>query len=179
VTSPILVVTGPPGAGKSTVARMIAASSTDPSVHLHADDFWRHVVGGYIEPWLPEARHQNDAVTRAVFAAMVSFWSDGYAVVLDGVFGPWVAETLKAAVPSAAGVDYVILRPSLTVVTERVESRVGHELKDMAAVTHMHGQFTMIEPMYERHVLDTSTRTPAEIVAAVQDGRTRGIFRLA
>jgi adenylate kinase family enzyme len=34
----VLVVLGPPAAGKTTVASLIAARRS-PSVHLHADDF--------------------------------------------------------------------------------------------------------------------------------------------
>ena len=41
----VIVLAGPPGAGKSTVARLLA-DRRSPSVHLHCDDFWHYIVRG-------------------------------------------------------------------------------------------------------------------------------------
>lgn len=56
----ILILTGSPGAGKTTVAKSLATFSECPAVHLHADDFWRFIVKGVILPYLPAARRQNE-----------------------------------------------------------------------------------------------------------------------
>lgn len=46
------MLSGPPGAGKATVTRLLAAGRlASPCVHLHADDFWAGVVG----PWFVDA----------------------------------------------------------------------------------------------------------------------------
>jgi predicted kinase len=76
----VLVVTGPSGAGKTTVARLVAAAF-DSSVHIQADDFTSFVVNGWIEPWLRESVHQNHVLGGAV-AAAVAFAEGGYTVVL-------------------------------------------------------------------------------------------------
>lgn len=55
----VVVLTGPPGAGKSTVARVLADRFM-PSVHLHTDDFWHYIRRGWIAPYLPEA-HRHPA----------------------------------------------------------------------------------------------------------------------
>jgi hypothetical protein len=159
------------------VARLLA-ETYERSVHLHADDFFHHVVGGYVEPWLPEARAQNEAVMRAVFASFVSFWHDGYDVVLDGVVGPWFVPALLAAVPSEMSVDYVILLPELRVLHARVASREGHGFRDQAATEHMHGDFARERSAWQRHVLDTSETTPDEVLAQVRDRLDEGALRL-
>ncbi|WP_072475017.1 AAA family ATPase [Amycolatopsis australiensis] len=36
----LLILTGPPGAGKSTVARLVAEDAPRATVHLHTDSFY-------------------------------------------------------------------------------------------------------------------------------------------
>ena len=84
----LLVVTGPPGAGKSTVARILA-DAFDPSVLVQGDAFFAFLARGAIEPWLPESGPQNEVVVRAAAAATGRFVAGGYATVYDGVLGPW------------------------------------------------------------------------------------------
>ncbi|MBR9973850.1 ATP-binding protein [Magnetospirillum sulfuroxidans] len=39
----ILILTGPPGSGKTTTAQALAEESGSPKVHLHSDDFWHFI----------------------------------------------------------------------------------------------------------------------------------------
>jgi cytidylate kinase len=52
-----LIVTGPPGAGKSTVARALA-TRFDRSALVEGDAFFAFVASGAIPPWLPESQDQ-------------------------------------------------------------------------------------------------------------------------
>ena len=61
----LLVVTGPPGSGKSTAAR-IPADSFGRSVLVAGDAFFASLARGAIEPWLPEAGPQNEIVVRSM-----------------------------------------------------------------------------------------------------------------
>jgi hypothetical protein len=85
----ILILTGSPGAGKSTTARSLVAASGGPAVHLHADDFWHFIRKGAIPPYLPEANGQNEVVMAVVAQAAEGYARGGYFVVVDGVVGPW------------------------------------------------------------------------------------------
>ena len=107
----LLLITGPPGAGKSAVARLIV-ERFEPSVLVAGDEFFAFLARGALPPWLPEARAQNTVVTRAAASAAGRFVTGGY-----------------------------ILLPSLERCAARVARRQGHGFTDQAATQHMHEQF--------------------------------------
>jgi len=114
MAAPIVVVSGPSGAGKTTVARLVAAAF-ELSVHIRTDDFTPFVVNGRVDPWLPASAHQSDVLGGAVAAAGMQFAEGGYTVVLDG---HWFTEGLDglAQMGTRRGVPvhYAVLRVTPT-----------------------------------------------------------------
>ena len=146
----LLLITGPPGAGKSTVARAVA-DAFEPSVLVEGDAFFAFLARGAVAPWLPEANEQNETVTRAAAAATRHYVDGGFTTVYDGVVGAWFLPTFLAA----TGLDelhYVVLLPSVERCAERVATREGHGFTDEAATLKMHHEFTNAE-IDARHVM--------------------------
>jgi len=135
----LLVVTGPPGSGKSTVSEALA-DRWEPSVLVEGDAFFRFLRRGMIPPWLPEAHAQNDTTVRAAAAAAGGFAAGGMSVVYDGVIGPWFLPAF-ARLTGLDVIDYVVLLPPVEECLKRVETRTGHGFTDLDAARHMHDDF--------------------------------------
>ncbi|GAB3138414.1 AAA family ATPase [Amycolatopsis stemonae] len=169
----LLILTGPPGAGKSTVARLVAEGAPRPAVHLHTDSFYVSIRTGFVAPYLPEAARQNDVVLGVIAEAACGYARGGYDVVIDGVVGPWALPPFRhAAKRDGLDLFYVVLRPSLEVTLARGTAREAPELTDVEPLTGMHGAFTGLGEL-ERNVLDTTEQSIEETACAVRDrGRT-------
>jgi predicted ABC-type ATPase len=167
----LLVITGPPGAGKSTVARLYA-DRAQRSALVAGDTFFGFLATGAIEPWLPEADAQNTTVTQAAASAAGSYVRGGYMTVYDGVVGPWFLPTFA----SAAGldrVDYVVLLPTADCCAERVDTRQDHGFTSKLATRHMHAQF-LNAPIEARHVIRDPPSLAQDVVLAIHEARTNG-----
>jgi cytidylate kinase len=173
VVGDVTVVTGPPGAGKSTVAEHLVRRSS-PSALVAGDDFFGFLRSGAVAPWLEAAHEQNTVVTEAA-AAATGRLSARFDVVYDGVLGPWFLTPFM----SAAGLShlhYVVLLPPLSACLERVRTREGHGFTDREATQGMWNAFDR-STVDRRHVLSDHDIAPAAmadlIAQRVDDGSLR------
>ena len=174
----VLILTGPPGAGKSTVADVLTRGER-PAVHLHGDDFFdRTIKGGYIPPWLPESQAQNESVTRVLVATAFTYAEGGYFVVLDGIVGPWFLEPYRAA-SRARGVllSYAVLRADAQTSVRRVRERTSDGLRAEPVVLALHEQFSELGEL-ESHVIDSSTLSAEELADQVRTALAAGRLAL-
>jgi cytidylate kinase len=171
----LLVVTGPPGAGKSTVSQLIADRYMS-SVLVEGDAFFAFLRAGAIEPWLPESHRQNGVVTDAAAASTASFVAGGYDTVYDGVMGPWFLPAFARRL-GLADFDYAVLLPSEEECAQRVRTRVGHGFGDDAAARSMHRQFAADRPA-SGHVIETDGLDADAAAAEVIRRRAAGDLRV-
>ena len=120
----IVVITGSPGTGKTTVSAIVADESTlERSVRLHTDDFYHGLCKGAIPPHLPESNEQNQIVIEAFLEAAKRYARGGYDVIVDGIVGPWFLEPWRKAVREGYEVHYIVLRASKEETLRRAIAR--------------------------------------------------------
>jgi chloramphenicol 3-O-phosphotransferase len=160
----ILILSGPPGAGKSTIADAMATSCHIPAVHIHSDDFWHFIKSGWIAPYLPESNTQNQVVIEAIIAAAHTYAKGGYFVVVDGIFGPWFLDRVLTA--TDVPLHYVVLRPDLGTALARAQGRASDGLKESGPIRGLHEQFANLGDL-ESHAMDTTALSVPATLNAV------------
>lgn len=179
--SRIVIVSGPPGAGKSTVARRLSTGVAGPlAMHIHTDDIYVYVTKGFVEPWKPESRGQNVTLMKAMAAQAAICAKGGYDVYVDGIVGRWFFDPwLGVAREHGIDLRYVLLRPDLETTMARGTARTSRgAMTNPAVIGQMWKAFHDFE-VNPDHVVDTTGHTADETVALVAEGLRAGRFKLA
>jgi len=172
----IVIISGSPGVGKSTIAKLLAENSPyERAMHFHTDDHYGYILKGYIEPWLPEASKQNTTIIEAFVASIKELAIGGYEVIVDGVIGPWFLEPWLELLHDDIDVRYVILRPELEMTIFRNANREKQIMHD--AIVGMWKEFVDLDE-YESYALDTTSQSPEETATLIRRMLEEGHFRM-
>jgi hypothetical protein len=167
----LIIVTGPPGAGKSTVSGLVA-DGFDSSVLIPADWFFGLWRRGAVDPWLPQALPQTSVAGAAAAAVAGAFASADCQVVYDGFIPPRDLPGFATAARLSV-LHYAVILPPVTTCVDRVTSRTGHGFTSEDATRAMHRDFTQAT-LPERHLIVGTERTPEgiakQIIGKVAEG---------
>src|SRR5947209_12215791 len=115
--SPIFLITGTPGAGKTSVATALVKRFA-LGLHIPVDDLREWVVAGRANPiptWTAETTRQFRLARQAAAQVAHIYAGAGFAVAIDDVILPAEAEALLATPLASHNVYKVLLRPDLAV----------------------------------------------------------------
>lgn len=108
--APLFIVSGPPGAGKTTLCRALLGRF-DRGFHLPVDDLRGWAIRGMADsvPWTEETERQFRVAEAAAFGVAMHYREAGFAVAIDHCRNP---RRLDEAF-SGAGLIKILLLPSL------------------------------------------------------------------
>ncbi|MFF8833014.1 Pro-rich N-terminal domain-containing protein [Streptomyces sp. NPDC015131] len=140
-----VLLIGPAGAGKTTVARHWAANRRVPTAHISLDDVREWVCAGFADPqdgWNDQSEAQYRLARRTCGFAARNFLANGISCILDdAVFpdrpvvglGGWKRHVGPGLLP-------VVLLPGLEIVLERNAERTGNRRLSDEEVAGIHGR---------------------------------------
>lgn len=175
---PVLILSGPPGVGKTTTAGILSTAA-GRRAHLESDLFFRFIRGGYIEPWKPEAHGQNVGVMQIVAAAAAGYAEAGYSTIIDGIISPrWFLDPMRDALEETGKtVAYCVLRAPIAVCAERVVSREASPITDYSVLERVWSDFSDLGSL-EDHVIDTDSKGSAWVAERVAERFEEGLLQL-
>ncbi len=140
-----VLLIGPAGAGKTTVARHWASTRPVATAHISLDDVREWVCSGFADPqsgWNDHSEAQYRLARRTCGFAARNFLANGISCILDdAVFpdrpvvglGGWKRHVGPALLP-------VVLLPGLEIVLERNAERSGNRRLSDEEVARIHGR---------------------------------------
>lgn len=164
----IIIVSGPVGAGKTTVAKALVASPERPTVYLEGDSFWSHIKQEHAGPRLERFR----SVMRAMLATAVSYARSEYEVVLDFSIPPQFLERAFARLRDVE-IHYVVLRPSAPVCSARAGARIEGAIADYAEYRDFYDAFASAA----RYTIPDDDCDALSMAARIREGVSAGRFR--
>lgn len=162
----IYLISGPPGAGKSTVALELS-DSLPKSIHIECDKIYNMVKGGFVKPWQDGARALLEVMYDAFVAIATVYVNAGFTVVSDYVWNLDEVESIKRKFPSDFSIQLCFLLPSLKVNLQRDANRefvIGED-----RVQKYHLEFEQIKKSYPKYFFDNTGISAQEIVRKLID----------
>jgi chloramphenicol 3-O-phosphotransferase len=169
----IILLSGPVGAGKTTVAWELISILPDPTVYIEGDTFWKFIPKNALRR--KRAVHFKMIMTSMTAAAM-PYALYGYDAIVDFSIPPWFLDTVRKMVAAREiPVDYVVIRPSETICADRAAQRAEGTVPNYAPYHDLYTSFDEAE----RYTISYDRAEAPAIAAQIKEGLQAGKFRIS
>lgn len=163
------MLSGPVGAGKTTVARELIPMLPEPVAYIEGDTFWSYIARGG-----QRSRRENfQVIMRSMTAAAIPFARTGLNVLLDFSIPPDFLPT-AVKILKEVPLDFVVLRPSQSVCECRAAARAEGKISDYGPYRDFYALFDGAG----RFTIEDDQADCAALAARIRDGLDQGLFRV-
>ena len=167
----VLIVSGPVGAGKTTVCRELIATAAGPTAYIEGDRFWTFIAKPSTRQSAPESFRM---IMRAMLAAARHYQRDGYVVIVDFSIPPWYLDAVGALL-KGCDYSYVVLRPTEATCASRAAARSEGTIAEYEPYRELYRAFEI----FERNTLSADDSDPADVAASIWEGLRANAFRMS
>jgi hypothetical protein len=169
----IVLLSGPIGAGKTTVARELVAATPSPISYIEGDTFWSFIA----KSGPNNGRHSNfKMIMTSMITAAVPYALYGYEVIIDFSTPPWFLDTAcRIAAGRDIPLDYVVLRPSEAICATRAATRAEGIIADYTPYSELYSSFDEAK----KYIIQDDTCEPAAMAARIRKELNAGNFRIS
>ncbi|MGH9688243.1 MAG: AAA family ATPase [Candidatus Acidiferrales bacterium] len=166
----VIMLSGPVGAGKTTVARELIPKLEGPVSYIEGDTFWSFIAKP--ENW---SRRENfPVIMRAMTAAALPFARSGFDVLIDFSVPPEFLDTARKILKDVP-LDFVVLRPSQAVCEARAAGRAEGRIADYTPYRSFYSLFDAAT----RFTICEDEAEAAIVAARICNGLSAGTFRVS
>ena len=164
-----IMLSGPIGAGKTTVARDLIALLPQPLAYIEGDTFWSFIT----RSGQRNRRENFLVIMRSMTAAALPFAREGFDVLLDFSFPPDFLDTAQKILKEVP-LDFIVLKPSQEVCESRASARAEGKISDYGPYRSFYSLFAGAE----RFTIQDDAADSRSLAARIRDGLSAGTFRV-
>jgi cytidylate kinase len=159
----VCLITGPAGAGKSSVTKALAKKFTHSAV-INVDQLRGMIVGGYKKPWPydDEVESQLSLSAKNACDMTMNFLEKGFSVFIDDLVGRKLLEQYSEHFKNHNFKTFLLL-PSLESLLRRFDER-GDNKELRKRTQDLHKSFSEKKDKLNWQVIDSSNLTLEETV---------------